>query len=111
QRDARDCAVLADPSRTADRPKPPLRRLRVDRRAAGSVPGLLGRGAEGQRTVPEGAPAQRVLDLRDRQVAPEPEQGARPGGARPVRSTGGRADGASTTSGASSPASPASTTR
>ena len=76
-------ALLADPCRAADGPQPPHGRVRVDRRAPGPVPRLLGERAEGLRSVRPGAAGQRLLDRRVRQVAPDP--GSRPGGGGAVR--------------------------
>ena len=55
-------AVLAVQGRDADRAQPPYGGVRVDRRAAGPVPGLLGERAEGLCSVRPGAPRQRLLD-------------------------------------------------
>ena len=76
-------ALLAHPGRPADGPQPPHRRLRVDRRVPRPVPRLLGERAEGLRSVRPGAPGQRLLDRRVRQVAPDPR--SRPGRGRAVR--------------------------
>ena len=78
-----DGAVLADPGRAADRPQPSHGRFRLDRRAARSVPGLHGRGAEGLRAVRAGPAGQRLQHRRVRQVAPDPR--SRAGRGRPVR--------------------------
>ena len=83
QRLPRDGPLLADPGRPADRPKPPHRRLRVDRGVPRPVSGLLGERAEGLRSVRPGASGQRLLDRRVRQVAPDSR--SRPGGGRAVR--------------------------
>ena len=72
QRLPRCRAVLAHPGRPTDRPQPPHGRLRVDRRAPRAVPRLLREPAEGLRSVRAGAPGQRLLDCRVRQVAPDP---------------------------------------
>ena len=107
QQFSRHRALLAYACRPADGPQPSHRRLWVDRRVPRPVPRLLRERAEGLRAVRPGAPGERLLDRRVRQVAPDPR--SRPGGSR-VRSTAGRTRGGSTASGASSAARRASTT-
>ena len=101
-------AVLADAGRAALGAEPSRRRLRLDRRVRRRLAGLQrapGPRAPRHRQDP---PGQRLLHGRVRQVAPHARQTSR---ARPGRSTAGRTAWASTTSGASSAARAASTTR
>ena len=74
-------AVLALPGRAFDRPQPPHGGVRVDRGAAGPVPGLHGLGSEGLRFVRPRAPGQRLQHRRFRQVAPDPRSPPGRGGA------------------------------
>ena len=76
-------AVLAHACVAADRTQPSPCRVRLCRRAVGSVPRILGSRAEGLRAVSEDPPAERLLDRCDRQVAPHPEPCA--GAGRSVR--------------------------
>ena len=73
--------LLAHSGGAADRPQPPHGGIRVDRRAAGPVPGLHGLGSEGLRSVRPRAPGQRLQHGRVRQVAPDPRSCPGRGGA------------------------------
>ena len=104
----RDRGLLADAGGDAHRPEPAPGRLRPRQRVLRPVPRLQ-RDHPARLRDPAADPAgERLHDGLLRQVAPDP---GRPAGLGEARSTAGRTGSGSTTSGASSAARQASTTR
>ena len=72
--------LLAHPGGDADRPQPPLGRVRLARRAPRPVPRILGRAAQELRAGREDPADERLRHLGLRQVAPDARPRAGPGG-------------------------------